>query len=74
MRIMKFIQQKIAKEKGTFWFSFFCALLMAVTFCLAGVFAFCMIKMSKEQNILYGLPVMLYFVFILWILLTGKMN
>ena len=74
MKILEFIQQKIAEEEGTLWFSFFAPLSFMLVFCLSGFFAFCMIKMQKTQNILYGLPVLVYFIFILWAILTGKMG
>ena len=66
--------KKIAEEDGTFWISLFLALSFIMAFCLAGFFAFCMVRMNSTQNILWGLPVLAYFIFILWALLTGKMG
>ena len=71
---MNFIKYKIAEEEGTFWFSLFLVLGVAVAFFVAVFFTFYIVKMNKTQNVLWSLPVLTYFIFTLWAILTGKMN
>ncbi len=69
-----FIKYKITEEEGTFWLSLFLVLGVAMAFFVAGFLAFCMVQMNKTHNILWALPVLAYFSFILWAGITGKMD